>query len=158
MSDAVIALIGAIIGGAMTSASNLGIEMARQRRVEKDRGRAEKDRAEAERRELRLAARLVVAELKHARVIIKTARKGTGDWTTGPKELLPVDAWSTHRLVLASRFSDKEWDSTQSAYRYIEAMRLGDTKSIGIDEVASGTIDAIELALRTLRPHGAAAA
>jgi hypothetical protein len=158
MSDAVIALLGAIIGGAMTSVSNVGIEMARQKRLEKDLGTAEETQAEAERREMRLAARLVVAELKHARVIIKTARKGTGGWTAGPKELLPVDAWSTHRLVLASRFSDKEWDSTQSAYRYIEAMRLGDTESIGIAEVASGTIDAIELAVRTLQPHGAAAA
>jgi hypothetical protein len=157
MSDAVIALIGAIVGGAMTSASNVGIEMVRQNRVEKDRGRAEGNQAEVERREMRLAARLVLAELRHARVVIKAAKKGTGGWTTGPKELLPVDAWSTHRLVLAGRFSDKEWDSTQSAYRYIEAMRLGDTKSIGIDEVASGTIDAIELAVRTLQPHGAAA-
>jgi hypothetical protein len=104
---AVIGLGGAVIGGAITSGSNLLIESTRRRHQHED----EDKRAEHEQRR---AVRIVLAELEE---IDYSIRGIAGSGVVGPAEKqFPAIAWAEYLTTLAD-LDEAVWSSVHGAYR-----------------------------------------
>jgi hypothetical protein len=105
MSDAGIALVGAIIGGSLTAGSNVVLELIRGHRSKK----ADTARRNAEARQ---AARLVLEDLDSIEATIREAVKADGFWHAS--RTLPAASWSEYRSVLAIAF-----DGEPSSWRFV---------------------------------------
>jgi hypothetical protein len=115
MDPAFASLLGAVIGGAIASGSNLGVEWFRGRRQ----NAAEQKQTEIE---LRRSARLLVAELRYsADLILKAEDRDYFTWEP-PERELPNSAWSDHRGPLAEHGSSEDWDAVARAYDEIDRL------------------------------------
>jgi hypothetical protein len=102
MTEAVLALVGVVVGGLLSAATTLGVERVR------------------ERREARAAARLVHYELVqivsqvelalHVRAVLPL---------TNP---IPTSAWREQQPVLARTFDAQTWRALLSAYSVLSAI------------------------------------
>jgi uncharacterized Zn finger protein (UPF0148 family) len=106
------ALGGAVIGGFITSGSNLLIESTRRRHRHED----EDKRAEHEQRR---AVRIVLAELEEIDYSIRGIVR-SGVWGPAEKQL-PTTAWAEHHETLAD-LDDAIWSSVHSAYRNLNEL------------------------------------
>jgi hypothetical protein len=104
---AIIAGASAIVGGTVTAGSNLFIEHLR-RRAEGD------TRAEQDQRELRLATRLVLAELAEISGQIKETARSHLTWRADRQ--LPAFAWREYRATLAAHLPIDAWRLVEMAY------------------------------------------
>jgi hypothetical protein len=100
MSPATAGLLGAVIGGALTAVSSLGIETWRG-------WRAGKKEDESKQKELRQVARLVVRRAGHDCHIIEEAAK-SGEWWSMDRAL-PTSTWNEDRRLLAAELEAMEW-------------------------------------------------
>lgn len=104
MSQAIVGLIGVVIGGLLTG----GVEFALERRRERRSGTA--------------AARLVMESLDDIDSFIKAslARRA---WLGDPSEILSNAAWSEHRVVLAEAPGFDGWYPVAGAWGWIVKLR-----------------------------------
>jgi hypothetical protein len=108
VTAALIGAGGAVVGGLLTSLSNLGLEA---RRAKRDRETA----SERERREMRIAARLVREELDNARELVADAIE-SGAYRTTPDRQLATAARTDLRAVLAGDPDDIRWAVVATAF------------------------------------------
>jgi hypothetical protein len=134
---------GAIIGGAIASASNLLIETQRNKR-------AARQQETIDSQDLRVAARLVSDELDKCSIALQAAKETSG-WRGSPKKILPVDCWQQRGPVLARQLSYEDWDLTREAYRKVQVLLLGGSTHMSEASLADPTIDAIEEASQRLQ-------
>lgn len=108
LAAALIGAGGAVFGGVLTTSGQLLIES----------GRAKRERtanAEQQRRELRLAARLVMEELAEASALIASAAKSRRYWL-GPR-VLPTSTWNEYRTEIATAIEvPLDWRFITAAY------------------------------------------
>jgi hypothetical protein len=108
VADAILAAFAALVGGALTTGSNLFLESRRGRREQELR-----DIATA--RETRQAARLLLAEIGDVEGALAQARR-SGLYPPAREARLETRVWQTARPVLASGLDDKSWESTAHAF------------------------------------------
>jgi hypothetical protein len=104
---ALIAALAAILGGLLTAGSSILIEWLRGRRERRT-------QTERDKRELRLAARLVLAELSEISQAIKHTARSLQTWRNDRP--LPAFAWREYRAVLAAHLPLEAWRWVESAY------------------------------------------
>lgn len=104
MSEAVIGLVGVVVGGVLTGGTNLALEWRRERRA----GRA--------------AARLVHAALTDANAFVE-ASIFQRMWVGDPVEALADDVWSEHRTSLAEAPGFDGWYPVAGAWCWIGQLR-----------------------------------
>jgi hypothetical protein len=152
VSQAVAALVGALIGGLLTSGSSWGMATIANRRADsRDAGLRE--------RELREAARLIDDELMGAASILSQAILRRA-WIP-PGEQLSLDRWLTYGPILArSELSDDSWTWLADCYQAIREANVRIVIAERRDERAvddrdeaylSGIRGAIEAGLEALR-------
>lgn len=102
-----VGLIGAVVGGGLTSGATLGVEIYRSRAA-----RLVRQRAEAA--EMHKSVRLVAEELLEAVFMLDIAIEEREWWPR--EERLPTEAWQEHRSTLALALNDDEWSWLSNSY------------------------------------------
>jgi hypothetical protein len=115
------ALLGVLIGGAITLAATFGLEWWRARREDAQ-------AAETKRRTTLQAIRLVLEELAESAALIEGAVKTGSYWTDGNRQL-PTSTWNVYREALALHVEIYEWRITASAYHALNDLNW-DVRSI----------------------------
>lgn len=100
-------LVGVVVGIVLAFAGNYYFDWRRR----EDETQAKKERDE---RELRPAARLVLAELVAIDLAIRHAMRERSAWQ--PDKQLPAGAYAQHSTVLAARLEQDAWLSVLGAY------------------------------------------
>jgi hypothetical protein len=106
---AVASLSGVLVGGAITAASNVWLDVRREKAAE-----GKQQRADAA--ELQKVSRLLSHELASTQSAIQIAIKG-GRWhqpPAGPVE----DAWRNHQATMAGALSLDDWIELSTAFQY----------------------------------------
>jgi len=100
MIEAILALVGVVVGGTLTSGTTMWIEHMR------------------ERRDARVAARLVFEELLTSVTVLRHVlnSQAARALSTG----LPMEVWHEHRAVLARTLSGQEWTHMLLVYSQLE--------------------------------------
>ena len=115
MSDAVIGLIGVLVGGALSTVTSLLVERAKQRA-------AEKAEEAARRVEQRQAVRLLVEELEIARIELERLLRDMKQLRPDKSMPLPevaVDRWAELSQSLARTLSTRSFVRTMHAYEVL---------------------------------------
>jgi hypothetical protein len=114
MEPAVASLIGAVIGGTLTSGSNLLLERARATRERKSAERQGKSEA-------RRAARLIAEELDSARqLLVRSHHQSEYAWDPVERQL-PSQSWTDFRSDFAGGpVDDEQWQTVSKAYRELD--------------------------------------
>jgi len=108
LAAALIGAGGVIIGGFLTTLSNVWIDARRA-------GREEAAATENSQRELRLAVRLVIEELADSEGLIRDAASSGHYWVAS--RVLSADVWTQHRTTLARNIeSPLEWRIITAAF------------------------------------------
>lgn len=107
MDSGLAALLGAVVGGALTGGSNLLIEQVRARR-------SARNDHQRDARELRRAARLVMAELRHSGAALEVA--ASEGWEHDDRRELKYQRWVAHQQTLADHLPDPSWEAVTGAY------------------------------------------
>ncbi len=145
MSDAVVGLIGAVVGGALASGSNWLLEHFRAKR-EDDRARSR------ENRELIQVARLLSDELTVAIATMRVARD-QGSWPATPVGVV-TRHWHEHKGTLARLVSperEEAWEVVSSAYEALEleSRRSADSRHFVDGGAAERWFDETQQQVRT---------
>jgi hypothetical protein len=106
MTEAIFGLVGVLVGGAIT----WGIEAARERRRRRE--------------ELRVAVRLVSAELKELDYRARFPQRAKGP---------AAPAWQAHQHVLARDLNDETWSTVAHAYEDLLYVEQGRPVAEGAD-------------------------
>jgi hypothetical protein len=93
-------LLGTIVGGCLTTFTNLLLQKRR------------------ERVELRVGCRLLASELQESEHVISVMLEFRGWWSS---EIQPVKAWDDYRHVLASYLPYETWATVQRAVVYVRS-------------------------------------
>jgi hypothetical protein len=107
ITAALIGAGGAIVGGGITSASNVALERGRAKR-------ANDDAATARTREIRRVARLVISELDLVRAHLAAALEAE-TWQD-PKAHFSVKCWNELKSALAAELPEDAWEAVMDAY------------------------------------------
>ena len=128
VDPALASLLGALIGGAIASGSNLVIDRARA-------GREAKAAKAATDTETRRAARLLYDELDYAELVLTdVAHNRRVGWSWDPPSVpLPLSTWDEQRAALAAHADDAVWAAVASAYADLQSL-----EQMVIDEARFG--------------------
>lgn len=114
MNEAVIGLIGAVVGGGLTAGSNFLVEWQRLRGAREHR-QADEDRQHDQ------AARLVAEELFEIECVIDIAMEAHAWWPLGTT--LPTERWDTYAPTIALG-NNEVWSWASNAYDAVKRQNL----------------------------------
>jgi hypothetical protein len=118
MDAAVNSLLGVVAGGAVTYATQRGLDGRRERRTREREARSEKRAAEDSELTNKAAARLVFMDLLSVFTFLRSSRD-VGRWWIAI--LLPHGAWDQHREQLCRALSDHAFRQVGSTLAGVEA-------------------------------------
>jgi hypothetical protein len=108
------AVLGSAVGGGIIGLVTMRAERAREQL-------ARRERVDGRRRELRIAARLVMEELHDAHRKTSVAR-ADHQWMWPLESLLATDQWNEHRRTLARELDEPTWRAVATAYQRFNAL------------------------------------
>jgi hypothetical protein len=108
MEDALLPLLGVLVGGGIASFTSFRLEGLRAAREEKAAG-------QRDHRDARRAARLLAEELQYGRRLLATALE-KDYYTWEPPRSIPTSAWTEYRADFALVASDEQWATVAAAF------------------------------------------